>query len=502
MSCVKLNILANFAGQGWSALMQLALVPLYLKFLGIEAYGLIGFYITLQAALQILDLGLSPTMTREMARYSAMPEKAAEARDLVRTLEVGYWGIGIAIGAVILSAAPLIATHWIRAGAIPTSVVLNVVRSMGVLAALQWPLSFYQGGLMGLQRQVLLNGVKIGMMTLGSGGAVLILWLVSPTITAFFKWQIVVSAIYVTLITVSFWRSLPPCDRVPRFAPHLLRNIRRFAAGMGGIALSLLVLTQLDKVILSHLLSLEMFGYYTLAGVVGYGLYIVTVSVVNAIFPQFSSMVARGDESTLKHLYHRSAQMVAVLILPIAAVVSFFSFDVLLLWTGNAEAARNAAPIASVLVIGTALNGLMTTPYALQLAYGLTGITLRIHIVLIIIAVPAIFFMTTRYGAVGAAMVWVASQTIYVLFGVPLTHKYLLHGEARRWFVEDVGFPLAGALLVVGVGRWLIVSPMTPGVAFVSLSVVLFGSLAAAFLAAPQTRLWLTAKIKGKLLYA
>ena len=127
---------------------------------------------------------------------------------------------------------------------------------------------------------------------------------------------------------------------------------------------------------------------------------------------------------------------------------------------------------------------------------------MRIHIVLIIIAVPAIFFMTTRYGAVGAAMVWVASQTIYVLFGVPLTHKYLLHGEARRWFVEDVGFPLAGALLVVGVGRWLIVSPMTPGVAFVSLSVVLFGSLAAAFLAAPQTRLWLTAKIKGKLLYA
>jgi len=502
MSRVKFNILANFAGQGWSALMQLALVPLYLKFLGIEAYGLIGFYITLQAALQIFDFGLSPTMNREMARYSAMPEKAAEARDLVRTLEVGYWGIGIVIGTVILSATPLIATHWIKAGAIPTGVVQQAVMSMGVLFALQWPLSFYQGGLMGLQRQVLLNCLKIGMVTLSSGGAVLILWLVSPTITAFFKWQITVSAIYVTLVTVSLWRSLPPCDRVPRFNLGLIRNIRRFVAGMSGIALSALILTQLDKVILSHLLSLEMFGYYTLAGVVGYGLYIVTVSVVNAIFPHFSSVVARGDESALKQLYHRSAQAMAVLILPIAAVVALFSFDILLLWTGNAGTAQNAAPIASVLVIGTALNGLMTPPYALQLANGLTGITLRINTFLVIIVVPAIFFMTARYGAVGAAMVWVASQTIYMLIGVPLTHKYLLQGEMRRWFTEDVGLPLAGALFVAGIGRWLIVSPMTPMVAFASLSIVLLGSLAAAALASPQTRLWLTTKVKGRLLYA
>ena len=44
MSLLKRNIIANFAGQGWAALMALAFVPLYIKFLGIEAYGLIGFF--------------------------------------------------------------------------------------------------------------------------------------------------------------------------------------------------------------------------------------------------------------------------------------------------------------------------------------------------------------------------------------------------------------------------------------------------------------------------
>ena len=106
MTVVKRNIIANFAGQGWAALMALAFVPLYIKFLGIEAYGLIGFFAMLQGAFQILDLGLSQTMNREMARYSALPDKAGEARDLVRTLEVGYWAIGIVISIVVITASP------------------------------------------------------------------------------------------------------------------------------------------------------------------------------------------------------------------------------------------------------------------------------------------------------------------------------------------------------------------------------------------------------------
>src|SRR6202050_1958460 len=125
------GLIANFAGSGWSALMQLVCIPLYIKFMGIEAFGLIGFYLVFQAMTQVLDLGLSPTMNREMARYSVQPEKAAEARDLVRTLEVGYWLIGIAIGAIILAAAPVIAAAWIKVGSIPIRTVSHAVMLMG-----------------------------------------------------------------------------------------------------------------------------------------------------------------------------------------------------------------------------------------------------------------------------------------------------------------------------------------------------------------------------------
>lgn len=456
MSRVKTNFFANLAGSGWTALVGLACTPLYIHFMGMEAYGLIGFYFMLQGVIQILDLGLSPTMNREMARYSALPGKAGEARDFVRTLEVGYWAIGILIGCAVWWTAPYIASHWIKAGNISPSEVRRAVTIMGALAALQWPLSFYQGGLLGLQRQVLHNGITIATSALSGGGALLVLWLVSPTVSAFFTWQIAVSLLQAGVTTFALWRCLPGTGHVARFDPGITRNIWGFAAGMSGITITALVLTQLDKVILSKMLTLKTFGYYILAGMVGNGLSgLLIAPMFNTIFPRFSSLVASGDEKSLLEMYHGSTQVMAVMILPAAIVVAFFSREIMHLWTGSPEIANNTALIVSILVGGTALNGLMNLPYALQLSYGWTRIGLAINTVFIVTLVPAIVLMTMNFGAPGAASAWLALNTIYMIVGVPLTHRRLLKGEAFRWFTKDIGIPLAGSLIIAGSARMI-----------------------------------------------
>lgn len=491
MTLLKRNIAANFLGQGWSALMSIIFIPLYIKFLGIEAYGLIGFFAMMQGTLQVLDLGLSQTMNREMARYTVLPDKAAEARDLVRTLEMGYWVIGIIIGVTVVVASPFIAKYWIKAGSLSTNTIQQAVAIMGLVVALQWPISLYGGGLLGLQRQILFNMVRICISTLGSCGAVLILWLASPTITAFFKWQVFVSAVFVTIITVLLWRSLPLAERAARFDFRLVRYIWRFAAGMSGIALSAIILMQLDKLILSKILSLEMFGYYTLAGAVSNAIpTILAGPVFTALFPRFTSLVALNDNTALTLLYHQGTQLMAVIVLPMAALLSYFSYDILYLWTGSTQTAGTASPIVSILVIGMALNALMTLPYALQLSHGWTSIGLRINAFLIITLVPAIYYMATHYGAVGAASVWIVLNGIYMMIGVPFTHRRLLKGEMQRWFIKDILPPLGAALFIGGLGRYLLSSPMKPMTAIVGLLTVLISALVSAALLAPYLREW------------
>src|SRR5437899_839714 len=304
ISGLKVNLAANLTGSAWAMVVQFVCIPMYIKFMGVEAYGLVGFYLMLQAMLQVLDLGLSPTMNREMARYSVQPEKADEARDLVRTLEIGYWIIGILIGLAFVTASPWIAVHWIKANGIPVRAVRDAVTLMGVLAFFQWPISFYQGGLTGLRKQVLFNLLRIIAATATNGGAVLALWLIRPTIHVFFVWIVGTNAVMVLVWTVGFWRSLPRGTRSPQLQARLLRNIGYFAAGISGITTFSLILGQADKLVLSRILELKAFGYYSIAGVFGTGLVLIVTSVFNTIFPQFSALVEQGNEEAIIRLYH------------------------------------------------------------------------------------------------------------------------------------------------------------------------------------------------------
>jgi len=114
LSHFKLNTLANYAGKFWSNLLSLLLVPVYLHYLGVEAYGLIGAFYGVTSFIGLLDLGLSATVSREVAVRQAVPEKQATIPDLLRTTEVIYWGVSIVIILIMAFLAEPIATQWIK----------------------------------------------------------------------------------------------------------------------------------------------------------------------------------------------------------------------------------------------------------------------------------------------------------------------------------------------------------------------------------------------------
>jgi O-antigen/teichoic acid export membrane protein len=310
---MKKNMAANFAGNIWQALMSFIFIPLYIKFTGIESWGLIGIFLTLQAMSSILDLGMSNTLNREMARLSALKDREQEMRNLVRTLEMLYWCIAVFVGIIIAALSPVIAHHWIKASQLSPKTIEQAFLLMGVAIALQMPVGFYSGGLMGLQRQVLLNAINIVTNTLRGVGAVLLLWLVSPTIQTYFLWQIAVSIINTFLLAMFLKRRLLFAGNKAVFQKQLLKGIWRFAAGMSGIAILSTIITQLDKVILSKMLSLEMFGYYTLASTVAMSLGYLVLPVFYSVYPMFTQSASIDDQDGLKRLYHKSCYRIIFL---------------------------------------------------------------------------------------------------------------------------------------------------------------------------------------------
>lgn len=471
--------------------MSLIFIPLYIKFMGIEAYGLIGIFVSLLALLAILDMGLSSTLSRELARLSTSEDTAQESRDLVRTMEFVYWGVGILVGLGFVALAPLIAHYWVKTQGIPTQTVQKAVLIMGLVVAFQWPGSLYDGGLTGLQRQVLLNGVRAGVATIQHAGAVLVLWLISPSILAYFTWQIIISIIQTFLLAYLVWQSLPATQKQSLFQKRLLKKNWRFAAGMTGISVITTILTQTDKLVLSKLLTLQAFGYYMLAVNVGAALSYLVQPISAALFPKLSQLVLDEDKTLLSALYHNGCKLASIIVLPAAMTLALFSKEILTLWLRDPEIVRNAYLLVSLIVIGTAMNSLMVIPLSLQLAYGWTKLVFSQNLISTIILVPLMIFMVKSYGTIGAPIVWIILNTGYFLIMIPLMHRRLLTSEMKQWYLNDVGLPLFIIAGIVFLSRFLIPADVPK---YLTLLWICFTPLIAFILTAlamPATRAWI-----------
>lgn len=451
---LKRNFSIGLLSSGWSGFLGLAVVPLYLKYLGIEAYGLIGFFATTQAVLTILDMGMAPTVNREVARYSASGE-ISEAGKLLHTLAVVYWGMAVIIAVLILALAPWIADYWLQSRNLSPQTISHAVMLMGLVVACRWPIGLYQGALIGAQHLTVSSSINMVMTTIGSLGAVIILAFVSPTIEAFFIWQACVGLVYAVTMRWGAWRIIGRIKE-NRFDVERLKSIWRFSAGMSGIALSATVFSQLDKLILSKTLGLEEFGHYMLATVIAGGLYLLIMPMFNAIYPRLSALVATGETEKLSEIYRWGTRLLAAVIFPIAMVLAAFSEDLLYMWTGNHDIALRVAPVVSILAIGSALHGVMFFPYALQLAYGITRLPLTINAMLMVILVPLTIFLSMKYGALGGAIAWLVLHVLYVLLGTWLTHRRLLKGVGMKWLLQDVLMPLGISIMVGMIGIYAI----------------------------------------------
>lgn len=497
LSKLRSNVLANFLGQGWAALVQLIALPLYIKLVGIEAYGLIAFYVTLQVTTQAFDLGLGQTLNRELARCGVVRGAAHEMRDVVRTVESVYVVLLPAAGCVLLLVAPVLADGMIKSTALSPDAVRQSLQLMAMLVPIQWAAGLYQGALMGLEQQVLANSLRAAFVSVGAFGAIVVLATVSPSVLSFFAWQILVAIAYLVTLGMILYRRLPPGSAAgrARFRADILKRMWRFAAGMAGISIAGMLFTQLDRWILVSLSSLEAFGYYSVAIAVASALYFVITPVFTAVFPRLTALAAGGRYQELRSLYAFSTQAMVGMVLPLGVMLSLFAQDIILIWMGNPNVAAQAAPIAAILVLGTAINGVMNLPYAVQLAFGWTRLALLLVTVLVVFFLPALVGLIVHFGPIGAAYAWLGLNAAYFLIGAPLTHRHFIPGQGLRWFTGSV-LPglLAGA--VVALGGWSVAPGRldnVPGALFLLVLAAL--AVIAACLASVESRKWLLARI-------
>ncbi len=475
MSALKINFLSNLVGNIWVAVIGLISVPFYIQFIGVEAYGLIGFYSVLQGVFLILDLGFSASVNREVAR-SVVNLHDFKIASLVRTLECFYWGIGVLLGLSIILFSSFIGDHFLES-TLPRATLVNSIRLMGVLVMFRWPVAIYMGGLFGLQKQLHFQIVNAFTETAKAVGAILIFKNIKADIQYFYYWQIVVSVFSICILFYLFWKNFPSEYRI--FDTGSIKSIWRFSFGVSGITLVSILISQMDKIILASVLTLTNFSYYMLAYSVSSALSRLSNPVAQSFYPRFVQGVASGNQKELSSLYHKSSQLMALMVIPASLVICLFAQDIMMLWTGSLETASRTGPILSIMIVGFALNCLITVPYHLQLAYGWTKLAFYQNLISLVILAPILYFFAKEFGAIGAAILWVTLNLGYVLISQQIMHRRVLRSEMTKWYFSDLLLPAITAFLIVISARYFLnLGPDRWSSLFILLSVFLLTALA------------------------
>jgi O-antigen/teichoic acid export membrane protein len=438
---------ASFAANIWSALVSLLFVPVYIGLIGIESYALIGVFVTLAALLSVFDLGLTTTITRRLAA-----EHRDQDRDVLRTLEIVYWGVAGLLLAVVWGLAPVIAHRWLGPSRLSPHSLEGALRLIGVALALQWPFKFYAGGLIGRGRQLHVSVLQAVLATIRAAGAVAALLLVDRTVQTFFAWQAIVSGLSTAIVALFLWRDVQGF-LVAAFSRARLLEVWRFAAGVSLVSIAGIALTQVDRVILSRLLSLESFGFYALAAAVSGGLLQLVRPLYDGVFPRLTRLVAARDDAGLAAFYHVACGALALAVLPAASVLALMPNHVLWAWSGNVLLVERAAELLAVLAVGSAAYAIIHLPWALQLASGWTSLGVYMNLAAVVLYVPAALLAAQRFGAWGAACAWSGMNLLYAVASQLLMHRRLLPGQLGRWFRDGVakpGFAAAGVVAVCG----------------------------------------------------
>lgn len=439
------NVLASYVSQIYATLIGIVLVPVYIRYMGVEAYGLVGFYAMLQAWFQLLDLGLAPTIQREAARSTGGAVDALTLHRLLRVLEIIFASVACA-GAIGLSAASgWVASHWLRVEHLPLDQVQAAVSLMACIVGLRWMAGLYRGAIGGFEQQVWLGRLNLITATARFVFVVPIFEWIGTAPSLFFAYQLFVAVIETVLLARFTHRLLP--RRPPGTPPvglhwRALKDVLPFSLSIAFTSSVWVAVTQSDKLLLSRLLPLADYAQFTLAVLVASGVSIVSGPLSTALLPRLSRLQAQHDDAGLIVLYRQATQGMAVIALPVAFMLVCGAYPLLRAWTGDGALAAGSAPILQLYGLGNGILALSAFPYYLQFAKGDVRLHVFGNVLFVLVLIPSVTLATLKHGALGAGWAWLIANGLYALLWVPLVHRRFAPGLHWRWLLSDIA-PIA-----------------------------------------------------------
>lgn len=466
--------------------------------MGAESYGLVGFFTMLQAWFALLDLGLTPTIARETARYHGGSMSALRYRQLFRALSTIFASIAVIGGTALWLLAEPIAYKWLQVETLGMNVVVVAVQIMAVSVALRWLGGLYRGVITGSEHLVWLSSLNAIIATLRFPAVLITMWQFGFIPTVFFWHQLAVAIVEVLGLYLMSNKLKPVLAKSETIGWSIqpVKPVLKFALTIAFTSSVWVLVTQTDKLILSGILPLAEYGFFTLAVLVANGIMILSAPVSTVIMPRMARLHAEGKHDEMIQVYRNATQLVSVVAGSASLTIAFFAEALLYAWTGDKNIASNAAPILTLYALGNGVLAVSAFPYYLQYALGNLRYHLIGNLVTVITLIPTIIWAASEHGGVGAGWAWLSINTFYLILWVGYVHHKIQPGLHVGWLAKDIlGIYIPVMLLLFLAGSYI--NCETRQEALLTLVVLSFFAISVATVSSSVARKVLNQKLFG-----
>ena len=449
------NTTYNLLGQGIPIILALVTVPLYLKSIGPDRYGVLSIAWLILGYFGMFDLGLGrATGQRIAALVDATPRERADAfwAAIAVNLLMGL------IGAAILW--PVAAYFFGTQFNLDAGLRAEVLQSVPLLA-LSVPVATSVGvlgyALIGRERFLQVNTVTITSTSLLQ---------VLPLLVALF-WThdlriLLAAAVLARVITLAmvWWQ----CRRegIAREPFHFNWVEARQLLGFGGwVTVSSFfgpILFMLDRFAIGAIMNARAVTLYTVPNQIAQRITIIPVALNNALFPKLS---AASQEDRLR-MSARATAMIAAVVTPLTIIGIVAMKPFLLLWVGS-DIGGEAWPLGCLILIAYWFNSFAQVPFTELQARGRPDLVSKTLIAEIPFYCVALFAGLYGAGLIGAALAFIFRNILdqalltFVAFRKPLRLGTIAYALAlilaatalMLWHADPLGYALCALLFLL-----------------------------------------------------
>jgi len=423
------NTIWNLVGQGAPLLVALFAIPLLIKGMGADRFGVLTLAWAVVGYFSLFDLGLGRALTKLVAEKLGA-EQAEDIPRLICTALALMGMLGIIGALVAASISPWLVYDILK---IPQALQGETLNAFYLLS-LSIPVVISAIGLRGVleahQRFDLTNIVRIPLGIFTFLGPLIVLPFSNslfPMVAVLVGVRILTCGVFLALCL----RQVPALRHNIKPQRAMVRPLISFGSWMTVTNIVGPLMVYLDRFLIGALISVTAVAYYATPYEVVTKLWLISGALIGVLFPAFSTTLVQNRARTAR-LFGRGINYIFLALFPLSLIIVTLAHEGMTLWLG-VEFADNSSFVLQWLAIGVFINSIAQIPFALVQGAGRPDLTAKMHIVELPFYLLTLWWLLGVYGIKGAAIAWVARVGIDTLILFVMVRWLLPNTKACMW---------------------------------------------------------------------